>query len=250
MEIIIKHKRKDAWAGVIKYKSCFDYIVPALTRSGNRHTGLTSEDETRLEKLLNLGVGTLAPYSQYWVTFMVKITNKELVLNTDIPWEELQYLFLRNHHRVSDGISSLNSGADYLLIDKNAEAQESNKVNKRRLDALKEYAKMSLEDMRKCLRLYGYKADTMSSELVENKLVELIEADPSKFYTKWVDNKTKNTEFIISTALAKNIMRKNKNVYYYGTEIIGTSLEDCVSYMDNRANQELKMSIINEIDNK
>jgi len=250
MEVVLKHKRKDAWAGVIKYKSCFDYIAPALTRSGNRHTGLTEEEATRLEKELNLGPNTLAPYSKYWVTFIIKVTNKELLLDTSRPWDELQYLFLKNHHRVAIGLNDLKPGADFVLINKDSEAQESNRINKRKRDAIKEFDKMSLEDMRKCLRLFGYKADTMSAELVESKLYEQVEGSPEKFFSKWVNNTNKNTEFLIEAAIAKNIMRKNKNAYLYGTDIIGTSLSDAVSYLDNKANQDLKMTIKNELENK
>jgi len=250
MEIIIKHKRKDAWAGVIKYKSCFDYICPALTRSGNMHTGLTQEDADRLEKALNLGPGTLAPYSKYWTSFIVKITNKELVLDTDRPWDELKYLFLKNHHRIAYGLNDMKPGTDYIMVNKDAEAQESNRINKRKRDAIKEFDKMSLDEMRRCLRLFGFKADSMTNELVEAKLFEQVETSPEKFYSKWVNNKTRNTEFLIETAIAKNIIRKNKNAYLYGTDIIGTSLDDAVSYLDDKKNQDLKLTILNELESK
>ena len=29
-------------------------------------------------------------------------------------------------------------------------------------------------------------------------------------------------------------MRKSRNVYYYGTEIIGSSMEDTIAYLDNK----------------
>ena len=140
--------------------------------------------------------------------------------------------------------------ADFIIINRDAEATEVNKLNKRRREALREIDKLSLEDMRKLLRLYGYKSDTMSNELMESKVSELVEGDPEKFFTKWVNNKKKDTEFLIEAAIAKNIMRKNKNAYYYGTEIIGTSLEDCVAHIDNKNNQDLKMTILNEVENK
>jgi hypothetical protein len=248
--VILKHKRKDAWAGVIKYKSCFDYICPALTRSGNRHTGLDEEDAKRLEKALNLGENTLAPYSAYWITFVIKVTNKELTLDTSRPWDELQYLFLKNHHRVAYGINDMKPGADYMLVNMDSEAQEANKLSKRKRDAIKEFDKLSLEDMRKCLRLFGFKADTMSNELVEAKLFEQVEINPDKFFTKWVNNKTKGTEFLIESAIAKNVMRKNKNAYMYGTDVIGTSLEDAVSYLDDKKNQDLKLTINQEVESK
>ena len=250
MEVILKHKKKDAWAGVIKYKSCFDYIAPSLTRSGNRHTGLTNDEAIRLEQELGLEKDTLAPFSKYWVTFAVKISDKEIILDTERPWDELQYLFLKNNKRVANGFSDLKPNTDYVLINKDAEAQEANKVNKRKREAIRDFDKLSLEDMRKCLRLYGVKADAISAELVESKLFDLIEKDPEKFFMKWVNNKNKNTEYTIQAALAKNIMRKNKNVYYYGTEIIGSSIDDTIAFLDNKNNQDIKMSILNELESK
>lgn len=250
MEFILKHKKKDSWSGVYKYKNCFDYIGPMLTRSGNAHTGLTKEDESRLEKALNFQEGQLAAYSQFWKTFAVKITNNELILNTDRPWDELQYLFLKNHKLVANGIADIKAGAHYVLINKDADAKEANRASRRRREALREFDKLSLEDMRKALRIYGYKADTMSAELVESKLFELIEKDPEAFFMKWVNNKNKDTEFIIHAGIAKNILRKSRNVYYYGTDIIGNSIDDAIAYINDKNNQDLKMAIMNELESK
>lgn len=250
MLFTLKHKKKDPWSGITKYKGSFDYISPLLTRSGNAHTGLSKEDAERLEKLLGLEPGTLAPFSKYWTTFAVKLSNNDIELDTSRPWDELQYLFLSNHKKVANGLNDLKPGTDYVLINKDSEASESNRMNKRRREAIREFDKLNIDEMRQCLRLYGYKSDTMSNELIENKLFENVEKDPDKFFEKWVNNKTKATEVLIQGAISKNIIRKNKNVYYYGTEIIGTSLADCVAHLDSKANQDIKISIIEEIDSK
>lgn len=250
MEVILRHKSKDPWAGVTKYKGCFDYITPLMTRSGGRHTGLTKEDEARFEKELGLSEGALSSNSEYWNTFAVKITNKELTLYTDRPWDEMKYIFLKSHKKVANGVNDLKPSASYILVNGDMEAMEQNRINKRRRAAIKEFDKMSIEDMRKCLRLYGYKSDAMSNDLIESKLFENVEKDPESFFLKWVDNRTKETEYLIHTAIAKNIMRRNKNVYYYGTESIGTSLEDTIQYLDTKANQDLKVSILSEVESK
>jgi len=123
-------------------------------------------------------------------------------------------------------------------------------ANRIKRDAIKEFDKLSMVDMRKCLRLYGYKSDTMSEDLVESKLFSSIEHDPASFFDKWVNNKNKNTEFIIAQAISKNVIRKNKNIYYYGTDVIGKSLSDTVEYLDEPKNQDLRMTIMKEIDIK
>lgn len=250
MEIILKKKNKHAWSGVLKYRNCFDYIAPYWTRSGSIYTGLTAEDEKRLEKALGFEEGKLARSSKFWNNFCVKLGAEEKVFHTDNAWDELQYIFLKDHKRVATSLSSVKAATDYLLINKESEAVESNRINKQRRNAIKEFDKMSLEDMRKCLRLYGYKADTMSAELVEQKLFSEVEKDPNRFFVKWVNNKNRATETIIEQALAKNVMRKSRNVYYYGTDIVGNSIEDAIAYLDTPANQDLKLTILQEIESK
>jgi hypothetical protein len=250
MIVTLRHKRKDPWAGVTKYKGCFDYISPLLSRSGNAHTGLEKEDSERLEAALHLTPGTLLPYSKYWNTFAVKITNKELVLNTEMPWDELQYLFLKNHSKVANSISDSNPGATWVLINKEIEAQEANKSSRRRREAIKEFDKMSINDMRKCLRLLGIKSDGLSNELIENRTYDFVEKEPDKFFAKWVDNKTKETEYIIEAAISKNIIRRSRNIYYYGTEVIGNSMDDTIVHLNDKKNQDLKLAIMNDLESK
>jgi hypothetical protein len=194
--------------------------------------------------------GELDPSSTFWDTFAIKIGKRELVINTDRPEGELQYLFLLKHKRVANGLDKVTPATDYVLINKEAEAEQANKINKVKRDAYRALDKMSLEDMRKCLRLFGVKADTMSNELVEAKLTENIERDPAKFIRIWVENPNKEINFIIEEALSKNIIRKNRSAYYFGTDLIGNGLEDVIAYLKDKKNQDLYLSIIGEIKSK
>lgn len=250
MEVILRFKTKDPWAGITKYKNCYDYIAQYWTRSGNKYTGLTEDEAKRLEKEIGYAEGTLSPYSDYWNTFAIKITTKEIILHTERSYDELQYLFLKGHKRVANGINNVKPNNDYILINKDSEAEEANRLNKVKRQAIVEFNKLSLDDMRKALRLYGFKSDAMSNELIESKLFELVEKDPNKFFLIWVNNKSKNTQFIIEAAVAKNIIRKSRNIFYYGTDIIGNSMEDAIAYLDDKKNQDLKMVIMQEIESK
>ncbi|NCB80326.1 MAG: hypothetical protein EOM41_10405 [Bacilli bacterium] len=250
MEVILRFKAKDPWAGITKYKNCVDYIGPYWTRSGNFYTGLTEEEAVDLEKRIGYAPGTLAPTSRFWATFTVKLTARELILHTENPYDELQYLFLKNHRRVANGLSNVKPSNDYILINKESEAEEANRVNKIKRQAIIEFNKMSLDDMRKALRLYGYKGESMSTELVESKLFEIVETDPNRFFSVWVNNKTRNTQFLIEAAIAKNVIRKSRNIYYYGTDIIGNSLEDAIAHLDDKGNQDLKLTILQETESK
>ena len=104
--------------------------------------------------------------------------------------------------------------------------------------------------MRKCLRLYGMKSDTMSNELVEAKLSEQVETSPEKFMLKWVNNPNKEINFVIEKAIAKNIIRKSRTQYFFGTDLIGNGIDDVIAFLQDKKNQDIKLAILNEIKSK
>lgn len=250
MIVELKIRKKNPWAGITKYLHCFDYIAPYFTRSGSIYTGLTPEDEQYYEKELGYAPGTLARSSDFWKTFCVKVGSKSVLLDDSIPRQAMIIKFLSGHKRVATSLDKYTAGKDYLLINRQAEAIEQNKVNKLRRDAIKAFDKLTLEDMRKCLRIFGVKADTLSNELVESTLFNLVDKQPKKFFDLWINNKSRDTRFLIEDALAKGILKRNKTQYYYGTDMIADSLDECIAYLDNKKNQDLRLSILTQTENK
>lgn len=250
MEIIVRMTKVNPWTGLIKWSNCFNYIGTYWTRGGNRYTGLTKEKAEELEKKLSKQPGELGPESIFWDTFAIRIGKNELSINTETPMGELQYFFLKGHKNVADSVNHITPSTDYVIIDKDLEATENNRVNKIKRNAYKEMDKMSLDDMRKCLRLLGYKSDSMSSEVIEEKIAECIEKDVTKFTNVWLNNANKEINFIIEEALSKNILRKNRASYYFGTDLIGTGLDDVIAYLKDKKNQDIYLSIMSEIKSK
>lgn len=250
MVVELKIKKKNPWGGFIKYKNCFDYIAPYFTRSGSIYTGLTPEEERYYEKALGYPEGHLAKSSSFWNTFCVKIGSRPLLLDDQYPRQEMIIKFLTGHKRVATSLDKMTAGKDYLLINRQAEAIEQNKINKLRRDAIKAFDKLSLDEMRKCLRIMGVKSDNLSNELVESTLFNLVDKNPKSFFDKWIDNKSKETEFLLESAIAKGIIRKDRTQYYYGSEMFADSLDEAIAYLDNKKNQDLKLSIINQVENK
>lgn len=250
MEAIVRMIKTNPWIGATKWTNTFDYVGSYFTRQKGRYTGLSREDQARLEKELNKEPGELGPNSEFWVTFAVQIGKKDLILDTEKPLDELQYLFLKGHKRVANGLADINPSKDYVIINKDAEAEEANKINKVKREAYKALDKMSIEDMRKCLRLYGMKSDSMSNELVEAKLTEQIEKNAGAFMMKWVENPNKEINFVIEEAIAKNIIRKNRTQYFFGTDLIGNGVDDVMAYLNNKNNQDIKLAIMQEIKSK
>lgn len=264
MEVILRPLRRTGWAGdIFKYKNCADRIGTYWTRSGTYYTGfevLENEDlkgneleewRTKKREGLELKLGhSLAPSSEFWNDFFVMIGNKDIYLRTEDPMDELKYIFLKNHKRVKNGFSDSKPTAHYVLINKDSEAQEANKYNQIKRKAIKEFDKLSAVQRQKALRLFGQKSDNISAELVESKLYDIVEREPAKFLSLWVDNDKRETEYLLQEAVAKNVVRRNKSEYKYGTDTIGHTKEDAVIYLDSPENRDLKAIITNEVNSK
>lgn len=247
MKVILRPLVKDAWSGIIRYRNCHEDISSYFTRSGRLYTGLTEADEKRLGEKLGYD---LKPSSDFWKTFFIRTSGKDMFLDTEESLDELRYLFLKSHKRVKNSMFEHKATANFVLINEEEEARKSNVYNKTKRVAIREFDKMSTEDVKKALRLYGRRSENMSPEIAENRLFELIDADPQGFLNKWVNNSGRETQYLIERAISENIIRRNKRQYTYGTEVIGYGIDDAIAYMEDPKNQELKMTILSELDAK
>lgn len=247
MEVRIKPIIKQEWSGVSRYPNCFDFLGPVFTRSGRVYTGLTKGDAERLGAELGFN---LSPGSSFWDTFRIRLGDSDLILDTEDPYDELRYLFLKNHKRVAKAIDDRKPTANYYISDPEEEASKANKYNKLKRKALVTLDKMKPGEIAKALRLYGYKANDISDEVAENRLSTLVEQNPQRFFDKWVNNEHRMTEFLLKEAISKNVIRKNKNIYSYGTSTLGRTLEGAMQYLDNKENSEIKATIIHETEVK
>lgn len=244
MEVRVKHIKANEWSGQTRYPNCQDAIGPYFTRTGRLYTGLSPEDEERLGKALGYD---LRSGSTFWDTFRIRIGTEAAVLNPDADlMDELKYLFLKGHKRVAESITNRKATANYYLSVADQEAEVSNTYGRLKRKAYKEFDKMSPEEVKKCLRIYGVKSDGVSDAVAEDRLTNLIEQNPDRFFERWVNNKNRMSEYLLKEAVSKNIVRKNKNTYSYGTSTLGITLEDAIIYLDDPKNADIKAAIINE----
>ena len=178
-KVVLRQIGRNKWAGITKYKNCFTYLGPYFTRTGGIYTGLSSEDIKRLSELLGQD---LSQTSAYWHNYFIKIGNNDVYIDPSTPKGELDYLFLKSHKRVAQSLDKISPSHDFVLIDANEEAKVISEFNKNRRQALKEFDKLSPQDKRRALRIYGYNPESSSDEVVENRLMDLIEKDPKKFF--------------------------------------------------------------------
>jgi hypothetical protein len=246
-KVVLRPLAKDAWSGVTKYKNCYEDIGPYYTRSGAIYTGLADETAERLGK--KLGVD-LSPGSEYWNTFYIRTVGKDIILDLEDPMDELKYHFLKNHKRVKDSIFANKATANFVLVNQEEESKKTNLFNRVKREASREFDKMTTEEMRKALRIYGKSAENVAADVVENRLYDLVEGDPQGFLDKWVNNKNRETQYLIERAISMNVIRKNKRIYNYGTDVIGHGLEDAISFLQDPKNQDVKLAIMGAVEGK
>jgi hypothetical protein len=243
MKVTLEPISANVWSNIIHYKNCYTDISTYWLNNGRKYTGLDKTDTKRLSEELGMD---LKATSNFWNTFFIRMSDRPIILDTEDPMDEMKYLFLKGHKLIAPSVSEKKATAKFVIVNQEAEAEVKNKKSKIKRDAIVAFNKLSTTDMKKALRLYGYKAEEISIEQAESKLFDVVEGDPAKFLEVWVNNTDRETQFMIEAAIAKNIIRKNKNAYYYGTEIIGNSLIDTVSYLKDKKNQDLKLVILNE----
>jgi len=251
MRATLTFKKKDPWSGYKVYEDCKHAITSYIMRSGVRYTGLNGTDNDVVRERLEGELGVdLKPHSKYWDNFAVYLGTNDVLLDTEDAEQELRYYFLKGHKRVAFGLNDRKPSTDYVLLQAEEEAKEQNLKARNIRRAIIEFEKLTVNDMRKALRLFGYKSDNSSPELVENNLYKLVEEDPKKFLSIWVDNKTKDTEFLIEEACAKGILRKQNTTYKYGSDVVGYTLDEAVTYLNNPANGDLKVTILAQLEGK
>lgn len=240
---ILERARVNSWS---KRKTFSDnmksYLVPQLTRSGVLNTGLTKDDEKRLEEELGFVSGTLAKNSKYWESFAIGMVGNSVEIFAEEPYGELQYKILKAHKRVADGYSKLTPSEDYVLYNKEDEAISKNVANRNAFKALSEVNSMTATQMMHAVKMLGLGSNA-SPEVAELALSTFAKDQPAQFLARWVNNPNKEIEILISEAIQANVLRRDRTVYYYGTDNIGSNIDDTIAYLKNKANSDVRKAI-------
>jgi hypothetical protein len=249
MVVKLHKKISDDWSRTDIFSDCHHRIGSYIKRNGRRYTGdLSEREQERFSKALNINFNDR---DDYWNTYHIAIDGKNNVtLNTENIEDEFAVAFLEKHKEVALGYNDRKPGTKYVLIKEEDEAEKVNKRAQVKIRAITEYGKLTPEQMRKALRLYGHNSSSVSNEIVQSTLYNLVEDDPGKFLTLWVDNDNKETHFLIEEAVANNVIRNNKTIYKYGTDIIGYTIEEAIDYLKDPRNANLRLAIISQMEGK
>lgn len=243
-------KKTQQWSGFqgARYKNCKHSLSAYYDNFGSMNTGLSDDDAERLGKILDKD---LRNTSAFWYDYRVIMTDKELVLNLNKPEDELKYKFLENHYLVSKSESDLNPKAVYMIHNETEEAKSINTSATVKVKAYTLYSALTNEQKKDVLRLYpGFsKTDNVGDVIIDARLFEQMEKDPSRF-VKLVEDKKRDMKVLLKDLVTNKILRKNKNAYYYGEDALGHDEESTITYLDDPSNQSLKIVLMQELESK
>lgn len=244
----VKPIKKQTWSGFIRYKNTKDYLAPYYDSTGTIVTGLTPEDADRLGKALKKD---LSPSSPFWLEYNLIFHDKEREFNESNPEGELAVKYMLAHKRVANSLEERNNWpyADYIIFNEEIEAKVKNEKISLKRKAVSLFNELSTQQMRDILKLYpGYtKTDSVSADVVESKLFELMEIDPNKFIGL-VGDKNLDMKIKLKDLVGAKILRKNKTAYYYGDDNIGHDEESTITYLIDPQNQGLLIALEKELE--
>ena len=248
MKIQVKLIKKTSWSGFNLLPKCKDTVVARQDRSGYI-TGLTKEEEEKLETDLFLTKGTLSRFSEYWLDYAVFLTEKGLQLDTENPKDLIDYKLLLMSEKVANSVNELTDfpKARFVIYDMLEDAKKENEFNKIKKKAFGEFNKLSVPDMKKLLKLFGINSDNGTDEIVENTLMEIVETRPSEFL-KMSNIEDFSIRLLIEELLQNNILRKVGPRYEYGQDTIGHTIDKAIEYLKDPLNQELVIVLKENLD--
>jgi len=252
-KVTLKPIKRNGWLpddhdGAIRYSKCFERLtVQAARGTGVLNTGLTEEDERRLEDKMSMSPGTLSRYNRdYWTMFRIDVPKDGVILDLSFPEDELKYLVLKAHQRVANSeMERFDSPfAEYVMTSQEQEARVENKKSKLKRKAYKVFSNMSTTEMQDVLKVMGKRAgDDASVDFVESQLDKIVSDDPQNFLNTVEDPTFKMRAFIDDCTSARVLVKNGTKYQLPGGDIVGYTLEQTIEYLQNPDNQEVYLDL-------
>src|SRR3990167_2945033 len=187
-KIYLKALPKKGFGQFSLFSKCKETLI-CSPGNGGWKTGLTEEEQTKLEKALQLPEKTLGKFNDaYWNTWgyhiMGPIKNEGNIIATlDLsnPNDFLTYKVLSNNKYVMGNPEDFKAKARFILQDTEREAEVSNVKFKRKAKAMEVLSNSTPEQLKDILKMFGKNGDTLKESIVQNELYNYIEESAEKF---------------------------------------------------------------------
>lgn len=254
----LKQFRKEGWLpeghdGEYRFTGTAEVLtVQRHKDTGVYVTGLTEEDEKRLEKSLNKLPGTLSRHNKdFWGKFFIKIPRSGMVLYLDNAEHELMWLVCKAHQFIANSEEDklYTPFARYVMT---SEEEIEKKVNDKfelKSRAFAKYSTMSMQEQIDFLRVFGKNPGSEPREsFIRSQISKVIEDEPAKFL-EIMEDKGYKTKVFLKECVAKNIvLEKGTKFVLQGGDVIGYTLDQAIEYLKNPENQEVLIMLKGQLE--
>jgi len=254
-KVLVKQFKKIGWEDAAldaMYQLSNTATVLSVQRDRNTgimNTGLTPEDEARLEKAIGLTAGTLAKTSNYWDQdkFNIRFPKEGLTLYPkDRAMDELKWRVLLEHQWVANSEKEKHSWpfAWYVMTSEEEQVRETNKAVNTKAEAFKLFLDMSEQSLKDFLVAYGKNPGTnVSLDFIKAQVGKVVDTDPQIFLdlVKASDYKYK---IFLRKLVDKGIVRESGGKYtLIGGEVLGFSFDQAIDFLQKPENQDTLVSL-------
>jgi len=253
----VRRLNKNSWAGIDLFDLCKDRKGPGVDDvTALPITGLTEDREgiddkgrtvkipgTRklMEKKLGmeegaLAVGSLYKLNPFWLNFTVDFGAEDLELDDEIPDHELKLHFLRAQPWVACNFKDRRAKQEYVLFTDEDEAKASTEAKSHRRKAYSAFDKLTKEDQAEILMLSGTNPDSLSPQIIEDKLSDWMETNPERFLAVVKDPmRPAKLQFRLWMDMA--LVTLEDDIYMYGSTHLGRSIDTAVGFLAKEENK-------------
>lgn len=255
--IVIKPISKNRFSGINMYPKAVVTLSTEYAADGTYKTGLSKEEEIKLEEQLMLPKGTLskAPIDKdgtnFWAELQIRISDKGLNLNTELPLDFIKYKVLKQSSKVCNSIIEKVKypNADFMIHDLEEAAKAEEIEIDLELEAFEKLMETSSKEKKGLLKLYGkYRGlETASDSLIKTTLAKEVKKDPKRFINI-ISDKNLKTRILIGDLIEHRIIVKKGNYFTNGDEPIGNTDTEVVMYLDDPKNSAIKAALKGKLD--
>lgn len=253
--VLIKQFRKNGWidgapdAEFQLSNTATVLCVQPEKGTGMLNTGLTKEDEIRLEKALGLDPGRLSRTSNFWDQdkFNIRFEKGGITLHPKSkPMDELKWRVMLAHTWIANSEKTKYDWpfAWYIMTSEEEETMETNKTINTKAEAFKEFLSMSEQSLKDFLVAYGKNPGTNAGlDFIKAQVGKIVDTEPSVFLSL-ITSPDYKYKIFLRKLVDKGIVRENGGKYtLVGGEVLGFSFDQAIDFMLNSKNQEVLVSL-------
>lgn len=251
-EVEIRRVLRPGYFGITSFGKSITRIGCPISERGHK-TGLTSVEEAYYENLLNLKPGELNKHSKWWdevfnVEYALRLNNsKGNKLILDNPINQIRYKVLLASNKIANSKIETNPDSEFYIDNKELQAKAENQSFEYEFDGMERILKMTTEERRNALRLFGKdKMDSMSELMLKSELGKMLKRDPKKF-VEILSDADLNTKAWIYELVEKGLLKRDKNGFKHNDTPLGSSIESAVEYFSNPVHQDVKLILTSEL---